>query len=63
MDTSRLEYLLEQLIQKQDEVIERIGSLESTIAQQLIEVNGGVSELAQSSLLIREASARGASRD
>jgi hypothetical protein len=31
MDTSRLEELLEQLLEKQDELIQRIESLEATV--------------------------------
>lgn len=39
MDTSRLEELLEQLIDKQDELISRIESLETTMSVQLNEAN------------------------
>jgi predicted nuclease with TOPRIM domain len=49
MDTSRLEELLEQLIDKQDELISRIESLEATVEQQLTEANASISELQSSS--------------
>lgn len=49
MDTSRLEELLEQLIDKQDELISRIKSLEATVEQQLSEANASISELQSSS--------------
>ncbi|MDP3837579.1 MAG: hypothetical protein Q8Q54_01520 [Methylococcales bacterium] len=49
MDTSRLEYLLEQLIDKQDELISRIERLEATVEQQLTEANASISELQSSS--------------
>ena len=49
MDTSRLEALLEQLIDKQDELISRIESLEATVEQQLTEANVGISEVQSSS--------------
>ncbi len=39
MDTSRIEELLEQLLEKQDELISRIESLETTVEQQLSEAN------------------------
>lgn len=35
MDTSKLEALLEQLVDKQDELIQRIESLEAAVNQQL----------------------------
>ena len=54
MDTSRLEALLEQLIDKQDELIARIESLEFTVEQQLTEANSGISELQISSSQIQE---------
>jgi len=49
MDTSRLEELLEQLIDKQDELISRIESLEATVEQQLSKANDSISELQSSS--------------
>ncbi len=49
MDTSRLEELLEQLIDKQDELISRIESLEATLEQQFTEANVSISELQSSS--------------
>lgn len=45
MNTSRLEELLEQLIEKQDELINRIENLENTIGQQLERANNGISQL------------------
>lgn len=39
MNTSRIESLLEQLLDKQDELILRIESLETTVEQQLTSVN------------------------
>ncbi len=39
MDTSRLEELLEQLIDKQDELISRLENLETTVSSQLNETN------------------------
>ena len=45
MDTSRLEELLEQLIEKQDDLISRIENLESTIEQHLVQANHGISLL------------------
>jgi hypothetical protein len=52
MDTSRLEELLEQLLDKQDELIQRIESLEATVEQQLTEANSRISDLKHSSSLI-----------
>jgi len=49
MDTSRLEELLEKLINKQDELISRIESLEATVEQQLSDANTSISELQSSS--------------
>jgi predicted nuclease with TOPRIM domain len=49
MDTSRLEELLKQLIDKQDELISRIERLEATVEQQLSEANASISELQSSS--------------
>lgn len=54
MDTSRLESLLEQLLDKQDELISRIESLEATVEQQLAETNTNISELQFSSSKIYE---------
>ena len=54
MDTSRLEELLEQLLEKQDELIQRIESLEATVERQLTEVNSGISDLKYSSSLIHD---------
>ena len=45
MDTSNLEALLEQLIDKQDELIQRIESLEETLKEQLIEANENLFEV------------------
>ncbi|GFO57560.1 hypothetical protein GMSM_45670 [Geomonas sp. Red276] len=45
MDTTRIEELLECLIGKQDEIISRIESLESTVYQQLADSNQGISDL------------------
>ena len=45
MDTSKIESLLEQLLNKQDELISRIESLETTIEGQLTEANVGISSL------------------
>jgi CHASE3 domain sensor protein len=39
MDTSRLEELLEQLVDKQDELISRLEILESTVQDRLSEVH------------------------
>lgn len=49
MDTSRLEELLQQLLDKQDDLISRIESLEDTVERQLTEANSGLSELKDSS--------------
>ena len=54
MDTSRLEALLEQLIDKQDELIARIESLEATVEQQLTEANAGIVKLQSSSSQIHD---------
>lgn len=45
MDTSRLEALLEQLIDKQDELIGRIEQLESTLEFQIQNTNSNLDEL------------------
>ena len=45
MDTSRLEELWDQWIEKQDDLINRIENLESTIEQHLEEANRGISLL------------------
>jgi len=45
MNTSKLEALLEQLIDKQDELIQRIESLEETLKEQLIEANENLFEV------------------
>ena len=52
MDTSRIEELLELLLDKQDELISRIESLEQTVEQQLSEANNVISNLENSSTLI-----------
>ena len=52
MDTSRIEALLEQLIDKQDQLILRIENLETTIENKLDEVNSSVSDLENAALLI-----------
>lgn len=49
MDTEKIEDLLTQLVDKQDELISRIESLESTVQEQLFEVNSGISNLVHSS--------------
>jgi hypothetical protein len=54
MDTSRLEELLEQLLDKQDELLTRLESLESTVEQQLTEANAGISSLTNASSLIHD---------
>jgi uncharacterized phage infection (PIP) family protein YhgE len=54
LDTEKIEDLLAQLIEKQDELISRIASLESTVEQQLSEVNSGISDLAHSSSQIND---------
>lgn len=45
MDTSRLEALLEQLIDKQDELIGRIENLESVLELQLQNANSNLDQL------------------
>lgn len=52
MNTERIEALLEQLIEKQDQLILRIESLEGTIEAKLDEVNSGISDLEHASLQI-----------
>ena len=54
MDTSRLEELLEQLLDKQDQLIARIESLEATVQQELAEANSGISDLKEASSIIHE---------
>lgn len=54
MDTEKIEYLLEQLIDKQDELIHRLENLESTIEIGLSNINNEVSEVASSSKSICE---------
>lgn len=54
MDTSKLEALLEQLIDKQDELILRIESLETTMEQQLTEANINIDKLQFSSSQIHD---------
>lgn len=54
MDTSRIEELLEQLLDKQDELISRIESLEATIEQQLSEANSSISDLKDSSSRVND---------
>jgi hypothetical protein len=49
MDTSRLEELLEQLIDVQTQLLSRIDSLETVIEQGLAEANSSISELQSSS--------------
>lgn len=49
MNTEKMEYLLEQLLIKQDELISRIEKLESTIEVGLGNVNSEVSDIASSS--------------
>lgn len=43
MDTDRIEELLERLIDKQDEIIRRLESMEAVLEDQLGEVNGHLS--------------------
>jgi hypothetical protein len=45
MDTSKIEALLEQLIDKQDDLISRIEILESTLEGQLVETNSALDEV------------------
>ncbi len=54
MDTSRIEELLEQLLEKQDELISRIESLETTVEQQLSEANSSISDLKDASTSIND---------
>jgi CHASE3 domain sensor protein len=54
MNTEKIEYLLEQLLGKQDELIQRIENLESTIGFGLTNINTEVSEVASSSKSIYE---------
>ena len=54
MDTLRLEALLEQLLDKQDNLIARIESLEATVQQQLTEANSGISDLTHAASTIHE---------
>jgi hypothetical protein len=54
MDTSRIEELLEQLIEIQIQLISRIDSLEIVIEQGLAEANSSISELQSSSSQIFE---------
>ena len=54
VDTSRIEALLEQLLNKQDELISRIESLETTIEQQLSEANSSISYLKDSTSSIND---------
>lgn len=54
MDTSRLEALLEQLIDKQDELIGRIEPLESTLEFQILNTNSNLDELTSVSRNIYE---------
>lgn len=54
MDTTRLEELLEQLIDKQDELISRIESLEATVEGQLTEANINISSLQIDLSVIRD---------
>jgi|GEM_PF-5820695 len=56
MDTSALEMLLERLIDKQDELIARLESLEYTLGDKLDEVNKNICEL-QSDVSMMQASA------
>lgn len=54
MNTEKIEYLLEQLLDKQDELIRRIENLESTIEIGLDNINTEVSEVASCSKNIYE---------
>ncbi len=45
MDTSKIESLLQQLLDKHDELIARIECLEATVDQLMSEANRGVSEV------------------
>lgn len=45
MDTSRLEELLVQLIDKQDKLISRVESLETMLEKKLTETNDGLTDL------------------
>jgi hypothetical protein len=45
MDTTRIEILLEQLIDKQDDLIRRIESLETEVVSELSSINSEITEV------------------